>query len=469
MAGAAAAGAKASSKPAIAVGNADLNAQILAGDHEAAEVARVLVSGGASAYFYDSPEENVTKPLRAGGEAIPTFGSGTLGYVNVYRELNGEFHGASGFLLGEVDLAQYEAEKSYLASNRAPVTARLIPDIGELALEARDGTLLRRSEPALFARARAPPPRGQPRSRQRSPHAEVDPYIPIPSNCVGAGCASTALLPEYTFSSSRPDVGGFVEPNLTSPDPHAVLANAKGEPIREPVNPETGVEESTSGLFCAYNAGTTIVTITAGGLSASLPVTVQAGSVRQPCGTVPSKEAHQKINTLPAPPPPPAPTPAATGSSPSAVPTVVPVPPPPPPVPPVVAVHPAPTPVPAAFFVPPLAPLALATFVPPPLPPAANPTPPSGTSAVTSPVEAAQHEEEEEEATESVSNQAVAYRASEHEPSPAYLLGVVLLAAFAGASIRRRPRRDRREVRIAPATLSTLRTQRRLSDRRRRP
>jgi hypothetical protein len=95
-------------------------------------------------------------------------------------------------------------------------------------------------------------------------------------------------------------------------------------------------------------------------------------------------------------------------------------------------------------------------FVPPPVPTPARPTPPSGTSAV----EAVEREEEEESAPESVSNQAVAYRAPEHEPSPAYVLGIVILAAFAGASVRRRPRRGRRELRVAPATISTMRAQR---------
>jgi hypothetical protein len=102
----------------------------------------------------------------------------------------------------------------------------------------------------------------------------------------------------------------------------------------------------------------------------------------------------------------------------------------------------------------------LVPFVPPPVPTPARPTPPSGTSAVTSPVEVAQEEEEEEEAPESVSNKAVAYRSSEHEPAPEYILGIVILAAFAGAAIRR-PRRDARAARIAPATLSTARAQRR--------
>jgi hypothetical protein len=80
-------------------------------------------------------------------------------------------------------------------------------------------------------------------------------------------------------------------------------------------------------------------------------------------------------------------------------------------------------------------------------------------------VEAVEREEEEESATESVANQAVAYRAVEHEPTPLYLLGFVMLAAFAGASVRRRPRRGRREVRVAPATISTMRAQRRMSRR----
>jgi hypothetical protein len=117
-------------------------------------------------------------------------------------------------------------------------------------------------------------------------------------------------------------------------------------------------------------------------------------------------------------------------------------------------------------FVPQQAPIAaLIPFVPLPVPTPARPTPPSGTSAVTSPVEAAEKEEEQEEATESVSNKAVAYRSSEGLPASTYILGVVGLAAFAGASIRRRPRRGRRVVRVAPATVTTIRSQRRMSPR----
>jgi hypothetical protein len=102
-------------------------------------------------------------------------------------------------------------------------------------------------------------------------------------------------------------------------------------------------------------------------------------------------------------------------------------------------------------------------FVPPPIPTPARPTPPSGTSAVTSPAQAPEKEEEEEAAPESVSNEAVAYRTTEHEPSPAWLLGLVVLAAFAGASMRGRASRRRRGADVAPATVTTMRTQRRMS------
>lgn len=458
--------ASAAAEPAIVVGNADLSAQIAAGDTAASELAQVLGSptAAASAYFYDAPEENIEKKLTVGSVTVPTFGSGTLGYVNVFNEHAGNFHGASGFLLGEVGLVAYQAYTSSQRGehhNQAPVAAKLIPNIAELALEAKDGVLLRRSAPALFdALARRPRAGGRAQGNGGSQEPEIDPYIPIPSNCVGSGCESY-LLPEYTFSSSRPDIGGFVKPNLLASDPHAVRQNPKGEPEREPINPATGVEESKSGLFCAYNPGTTIVTIHAGGLSASLPVTVQAGSVREPCGTVPSKEARSSRQTLPTPPPP-APAPGPANSAPAASPPPIPLPPAPAIVPPAVVRAPPPR-LPPPFFVPLAAPLVPVVFVPPPLPPAANPTPPSGTSAVTSPVEAAQREEEEEEATESVSNQALAYRAPEHEPSPLYVLGAVVLAAFAGASVRRRPRGDRRDLRVAPATLSSARAQRRMA------
>jgi hypothetical protein len=434
-------------EPAIVVGNANLNAQIAAGDPAATAVAETLLGLGganqgsaASAYFFESPEENITRPLRVGGASIPTFGSGTLGYVSFLKESTGDFLGASGFLLGEVHFSER------LADNRVNVTARLIPNVGELALEAEEGTLLRRSQVAQF-QGLARRPRAGNRALKAHNNGETDPYIPIPSNCIGTACAQ-GLFPEYTFSSSRPDIGDFVKQNLAAASQPAVLLDEHGNTIHD----------SSSGLFCAYNAGTTIVTISAGGLSSSLPVTVQAGSVRRPCGTVPLKElpAQQSAET---PAPAPAPAPAPVGPTPAATPPVVPVPAPPAAVPPAV-VHPVPSPKP--FFLPPPLNAPVLAFVPPPVPTPARPTPPSGTSAVTSPVEAAEKEEEEEEATEQVSNSAVAYRSAEHEIAPEYILGIVLLAAFAGVSLRRRPRRGRGQAHVAAATVTTRRTQERM-------
>jgi hypothetical protein len=297
-------------------------------------------------------------------------------------------------------------------------------------------------------------------SQSGETQCEENQYTPIPSLCVVQGC-QTAVLPEYELESSDKEVGRFVERNTASSNSREVLQNAKGEPISD--EREAGKPlAAQSGLFCAFNPGTTTVTIRAGGLSASLPVTVEAGSVREPCGTVPLKPRPPAEATAGPPPPPPPSNVAPTVTPASSTPPPVPLPPPP-------AVAPVPTrppplrpPAPPPFFVPLAATLPAVAFVPPPLPPAANPTPPSGTSAVTSPVEAAQREEEEEEATESVSNQAMAYRTYEHEPAPPYLLGLLVLAAFAGASIGRRSRRRGTKLRIAPATVSSTRAQRRM-------
>ncbi len=446
--------AAALSEPAIVVGNADLKAQVEAHDAAAQAVAQILIDGDASAYFYDAPEENVAETLHVGSGSIPTFGSGTLGYVNHVAENSGAFLGASGFLLAEVDP---EAEAHNPLTGQYPVSVKLIPNIAELALDAKNGTLLRRSQVASFS-ALARRPRAGNRSQNQAIRPDTSPYIPIPSNCVGTACAS-GLFPEYTFTSSNPHIGNFVKPNLASGEQSAVLLEHE-EPVADP----------QSGLFCAYNAGTTIVTISAGGLSASLPVTVQAGSVRRPCGTVPADAvaASQTASPSPPPAPTPTPTPAAASPTPATAPPVLPVPPPPPPLPLTVSPPNVRTP----FFVPPAPTLPLAVFVPPPIAPVGRPAPPTGSSPVSSTVPvsetAVEETREEEEAIESASANASAYEPAEHEPIPEYVIGVVLLAAFAGAATLRRPGRGKRELRVAPATLSTLRAQRRMAERMRR-
>jgi len=439
-------------KPALVVGSANLNAEIEERNHPAAEQIAAALAGlgnshadAASAYFFDAPEENVRGTLEVGGgAAVPTFGSGTLGYVSFVREQNSAFNGASGFLRATVALAPAKAH------NQFEVNVTLIPDVEELALEAQDGTLLHRSQAALFA-ALARRPRSGNRSSKGQVRPDTDPYIKIPANCVGAACAS-AITPEYEFISSRKDIGDFVTPNLAVNDPRAVLLGPGEVPI----------PDSKSGLFCAYNKGVTEVTIRAGGFEYTLPVTVQAGSVRRPCGTTHLNEAPVSASA-PVPAPPPATQPAPNGSPPA---SLIPLPLPPP----ALVTVAAPVLRPPAPQLPPFIPLQgsvapIFAAVPPPLPTPARPTPPSGTSPVTQPVEAAEKEEEQEEATESVSNQAVAYRSSEHEQPTPYILGVIVLAAFAGSASRRPRRRRRREVQIAPATVSSMRAQRRAARR----
>jgi hypothetical protein len=429
---------------AIVVGNADLPQEYANGGHAARELVAVIEAGNAAAYFFDSPEQNVEERLTGAPTSTPAFGSGTLGYVNVQNEERRDFIGQSGFLVAEVSNTEKDKE-----GKRYGVSVRLVPDVEELAVEAEQGTLLRRSQAASFA-GLARRPRAGNRARNTLSELEVAPYVKIPDNCIGAACQK-GIKPEYRFRSSDHTYGEFVRRNVNSSELNAVLHDAHGKPISQEA------EGGKDGLFCAFNAtpaGKPVeVILETGNLRYSLPVTIQAGSVRQPCGTT-------ALATKPAVAEPTVTPPPVQGSPPqsSAPPTSLNVPLPTAPVP---AATPAPAPPhsPVTQFLPQPAPVAfLPAFVPVPLPTPARPTPPSGTSAVTSPVEAAQKEEEEEAAPESVDAAASAYRPGEHETPPVYLLGLVVLAAFACASLRGR-RGPRRDPRVAPATVNTSHAQ----------
>ena len=208
------------------------------------------------------------------------------------------------------------------------------------------------------------------------------------------------------------------------------MINTKGEPI-----PRDLVDRS--GLFCAYNEGTTDVSITTGGLTYSEPVTVRGGSVEYPCGTVPLKNPPARVepasSSLPAPSTPPSPAPVSPQ-----VQVVTPsLPPPPPPLPPVVhrvAARPTP-PVPHLAVLP----LPLLALVPPPAPTLARPSPPTGAAPVTVPTTVAQHEEEEEGAIEEVHNMA-AYEHPDRGPTPLWPLALIPIAAAAARGLRTRSR-----------------------------
>jgi hypothetical protein len=425
------ASAKQAKAPAIVMGNADLldpSAPNYAFDAPA--VRQTLLEGGASAYFFDSPERSRAESIGAGSNTIPAFGSGTLGYVLAPPRAT-EFLGASGFLLASVDVAARDP-----ASNRAPVSVTLEPSISQLALDANDGTLLRRSQVALFqALARRPPAGLELAGAGSSAETAPDPYVPVPDTCQGAACAQF-IAPSYSFSSSHPDIGDFVEQDPNNPNPRAVLQGPGGKPI----------PDSHSGLFCAFNPGTTTVSIQTGGLTYSEQVTVQGGSVEQPCGTVPLVNPPPASANAVATPPPPPPAPAPAGS-----PTPLSIVPPPPPAPPAPR-PPAPKPpahllVPPPFFALAAPPVALAA-VPVLLPPSvARPLPPSG--ALFGQAVAPKEEQEDEEAVENARANMAAYSPDEGNVPPVLLLALIVLAAGAGTGIRRVSRS--RRARQAPA------------------
>jgi hypothetical protein len=448
------ANAKTDGKPTIVLGNAPLTEP----------VSQTLIGGGASAYLFDSPGENITETLGSGAEAVKVYGSGTLGY--------NAFAGDSGFLTVSVNVAKRKP------TNWAPVTATMVPSIGQLAIDATNGTLVRRSNVALFEGLARRPIGGYETSREGEggkgniDGEGPDPYVTIPQapppGCVVAGCAQY-IPPAYTFTSSQPDIGSFVEANLspTTTSPARTVLQVKGKPVPveprnakgelipggryeenangEPINEKGEVIPSTeSGLFCAYNAGTTIVTLTTGGISYSEPVTVQAGSIEQPCGTVPltnPAQTSESQSLSPIAPLPPEAIPPTTNPSPSL--TLPPPAAPTPVVPPPVAHHP-----PAAVLPPLLTaavvPVPARAAVPPPSPQAARPAPPSGTSEVSEPVGVAEKEREEQGAADVVHNMA-AYEPGGNALPPWSPLPLILIAAAAGTSLRRR-RPDRRPM-----------------------
>jgi hypothetical protein len=422
--------------PAIVMGNAALGftlpnptsegpSPVEASD--ATTVSQILVQDGASAYIFDYPSVNVQTEVRYGTAHIPAFGSGALGYSAPPSSATSDSLVSSGYLLLEVNVGTREA-----GSNVARVSARVEPNIGQLALDATNGVLLHRSQVGLFeALARLPDSGRAANGAGGRTFRGPKPYEPIPFDCEGPNCAD-AIATDYTFTSSNPDIGDFVAHDPTSTNPRQVELGPNKLPVPDP----------SSGIFCAFNAGTTTVSITAGGLTYSEPVTVLGGSVLYPCGTVPLKQ------------PPPAPVKEQTGFPAIEPPGVnhgptsprIQIAAPPAPIP----LLPAPRPVhvhhqaqPSFPFIPIPAPVAgiLPALVPFPAPTPARPTPPSGTAQVYQSAVAPDTEREEEAAGEFASSQFTAYHPEESfRPGPWTIL-LVIFAAAAGSGIARGSRR----------------------------
>jgi hypothetical protein len=439
--------ARAKGIPAIVMGNRSLNTSFtpklnVASDGSA--VAKVLVDGGASAYLFDRPEENRAMRIPAGAaETIPSFGSGTLGYRSQLSGVVGSESADSLFGDAGVMVLELSAAERDPATNRVPVKARLIPVIQDLSLEAIDGTLLRRSIPALFSGLGRRPLGGDRWGTAAAggvPNPSGgDPYTQFPpGQCLVAGCASR-ISPEYSFTSSDPDIADFVRQDPNSTNLRKPFLDPKGKVVTD----------NSSALLCPFNAGTTTVTVNAGGYSYSQPLTVQAGSVQRPCGTRPLKPDRFKRNAASATPPPPPPPPASPGPTPANFPPPPPpAAPPPPPVPNPVHIVPPPPVIPAAFI--PLAAGAIAAVpaaILPPPPPVVRPLPPGGAPARTYQVEEKREEEAAIEESQAFSRYEPDDGGSTVSP---YLLGLVLIAAIGGAAVRGGPG-ARHRVRPAPA------------------
>jgi hypothetical protein len=402
---------------------------------DGADVARLLVEHGASAYVFDANEQNVVTSVPAGAaDAIPAIGSGALGYAGA----NGNPADA-GFALLEFELGQRNP-----ATNRVPVRAAVAPVLDDLTIDPRDGQEIRRSSPALFIGLGRRPRVGRREIRLGGANPNgvnvaqsPSPYVRFPNEaCRGRGCT---IETDFTFTSSNPEIGDFVRADPAQPgNPRAVFLDGEDKPV----------SDSRSGLFCAFNAGETTVRITAGGLTYATTVRVQGGSARRPCGTRPVAPAdpaptQAAAPAAPAAAPPPAVAPNPTIAPPPPVAAAVPAPAPPAAaVPPPAAQLPVIPPLPALPPIP--APLAtpLVPIPPPPVSSVARPSPPGGAT-----VRVYEEKREEEEAFEQ-SSAAVRYEpgAERGYPSPGVVVGMAILAAAAGSSIARRQPGRRRPI-----------------------
>jgi hypothetical protein len=262
-----------------------------------------------------------------------------------------------------------------------------IPVIDSLSLKATDGLSVARSLTLKFeAVGRRPTGSLASKAGEKESFPGYDRYVQIPApNCGSRPC----VQPSYAFTSSEPAVGDFVEPS------------GEGSPLPKLDANKHPIPSSSSGLFCAYNSGTTTITVSAGELSYSLPVTVQPGGFGSPCGTVFKADAHPVIlrhssqtqGAAKGAAAPPAPPPAAlSGVSPS----IAFIPPPPPalaPPPPAPAPKPVPAPAPAPPPPPPPAPQVppeqggVSPAIVPPATPPVEPIPPGGTAQAPSAAE----------------------------------------------------------------------------------
>jgi len=264
--------------PVVVVAARPLRALHSANGEDGEEVASLLASSGVIAVFTTNGSSGpgnaaeihelnqrrlVPENPAPGVPQIPEYEGASLGYQQT--ENNG--------------VVWYYASVNTQA-REVQVTA--VPVIDSLSLKAVDGLTVERSQTLQFeAIGRRPAGTLASKATESRPFEGYDNYVEIPA----PACAHElpCVQPTYAFTSSEPTIGNFVVPS------------GPGSPYPKLSASEHPIPSSTSGLFCGYNSGTTIVSVTTGPFSYSLPVTVQAGGHGPPCGTVKMKGVEELI------------------------------------------------------------------------------------------------------------------------------------------------------------------------------
>jgi hypothetical protein len=210
-------------------------------------------SGGEGSSFATQQDQVAQVPVDApaGAPQIPEYEGATLTYQQPKN--NG--------------VLWYDVSVDTAARN---LTVDAVPVISSLALEPLNGLTVARSSTLSFQGIGRRPSATIATTPTDQNFPGYPQYVGIPSSVPAGG-----IGPSYSFQSSDPVVGDFV------------VASAPGSPYPKLNGQGKPTHSSTSGLFCAFNSGTTMVSVTSGLLTSSLPVTVQTGGFGPPCGTVP--------------------------------------------------------------------------------------------------------------------------------------------------------------------------------------
>ncbi len=238
---------------------------------DASSVAAELAAAGVLAVFTTSPSQSdqehmVPYDAPPGAPQIPEYEGAALGYQQTQN---------NGVLWYFVSVD----------TTAGTLQVQGIPVVQSLALEPLDGISATQSSTLSFRAVGQRPPGTIPSVAEEQSGAQgFANYVAIPSSS-----CSSCIAPSYSFTSSNTAVGNFVAPS--APGSQFPKLNASDRPIAS----------SSSGLFCAFNAGQTTVSVTSGLLSASLTVTVQPGNIGAPCGSVPDI-ATEHVITVQSPP-----------------------------------------------------------------------------------------------------------------------------------------------------------------------